>query len=332
MSLENLDLIDRRILSQLDKNSRISYSTLGKRIRVAKETVKYRIKHLQKIGIIRGFYTVINFSKMNRNIHRVYLRLQNTSPQIEKEIIEYLSNIEDVCVLNQTNGPYNIALGLMVPDVWQFERFWLNFKKNFGEYLSECQFAVMTEYLEFSRSYLLPKESEDKQVFVSIDNSRPEKLDELDFKLLSIISNNARASLVDIAKKLDVSIMTVRHRIKKLTAKGVIVGFRAIFDLRALGREYYKVDLWFKKFNNTDEVRRHILSHREVIYTERTTISGDLEFDVETLNFETFIRIMESFKEKFPDDIRDYTYYSLIRNFKIKSASWVHLSGMGQTE
>ena len=43
MSLEDLDLIDRKILAELDKNARISYSELGKKIRVAKETVKYRI-------------------------------------------------------------------------------------------------------------------------------------------------------------------------------------------------------------------------------------------------------------------------------------------------
>ena len=50
MSLDDLDSIDRKILTELDKNARISYSELGKRIRVAKETVKYRIAQLEKQG------------------------------------------------------------------------------------------------------------------------------------------------------------------------------------------------------------------------------------------------------------------------------------------
>ena len=48
MLLDTLDLTDRKILSELDKDARISYSELGKKIRVAKETVKYRITQLQQ--------------------------------------------------------------------------------------------------------------------------------------------------------------------------------------------------------------------------------------------------------------------------------------------
>ena len=53
-----------------------------------------------------------------------------------------------------------------------------------------------------------------------------------------------------------------------------------------------------------------------MIYTERSVISSDLEFDIEVENFEEFIKIMNSFKEKFPEDIKDYAYYSRIKNYK----------------
>jgi hypothetical protein len=100
----------------------------------------------------------------------------------------------------------------------------------------------------------------------------------------------------------------------------VIVGFRLIFDLNSLGREYYKVDLWLRGFEHADEIRQHILSHPDVAYTERSIISSDIEFDIETKNFDSFISTMESFKRKFPNEIRDYSYYSLIKNYKTRFA------------
>ncbi len=318
--MPELDLVDRKILSELDKDARISYSELGKRIRVAKETVKYRINHLQQRGIISGFYTVLNFSKLGFTMYRNYIRLQNTSPSIEEEINDYLANSKNVAIFYRTNGPFHIALAIWAKSLWEYEQFWLDFKNKFGEYLADYHLSVMVEYLEFTRLYLLPSQSNEKLTFTTIIKTEPERLDELDFKLLAFLSDNARASLVEIAKKLDISVVTARYRLKNLVNKKIIIGFRPIFNLRALGREYYKVDLWFRKFGRANEITQHILSHPDVIYTERSLITSDFEFDVEIENFEKFMEMMDSFKAKFPEDIRSYKYYSLVKNYKTNYA------------
>lgn len=121
---------------------------------------------------------------------------------------------------------------------------------------------------------------------------------------------------MEISKKLNVSVVTTRYHIKNLINKKIIIGFRPIFNLRALGREYYKVDLWFGRFGKAKEIAQTILSHPKVIYTEKSLITSDLEFDVEIENFEKFMEMMDSFKAKFQGEIRDYTYYSLVKNYK----------------
>ena len=312
---KNIDLVDRKILAQLDKNARISYSELGKRMRIAKETVKYRIGQLQKKGIIKGFYTVINLSKIGFTVYRVYLRLQNTSPKLEQEITKYLSTSKNVAVLYRTNGPFHIAVGVWARDVWEYEQFLSELKRRFGTYFSMSQISIICEYLEFSRPYFLPGESE-KETYTTITKAKPEELDEIDFRLLVLISNNGRASTVEIAKKLGVSIVTARYRLKSLIKRKVIGGFRLILNLNAIGREYYKVDLWLSKFERREEILNHILANENVIYTERTLGGGDLEFDIEAEGFGEFIQIMDSFRSEFPDDISYYSYYSLVENCK----------------
>lgn len=320
MALEDLDLTDRKILSELDKNARISYSDLGKKIRVAKETVKYRIKNLEERNIISGYHTVVNLSKAGYTVYRLYLRLQSTSPQIEKQLANYLIKSRNVVVFYRINGPFNIVLGILARNNWEFERFWNDLKKHYGRYFSKYHFSMMTEYFEFSRPYLLGSKDSEKLSFPTMKQSEPENLDELDFKLLYYLSDNARASLVSIAKYLNVSVVTARYRLKNLISKKVIVGFRPIFNLHALGREYFKVDIWFSKFDRAQEIIQTIISHPEVAYTERSIILSDLEVDIETKNFESFTAIMDFFQEKFPEDIRDYSYYSLVKNYKMKYA------------
>lgn len=327
MSLKDFDAVDRKILAELDKNARVSYSELGKRIRVAKETVKYRIAQLQARGVIKGFYTVINFSRLGFSIYRIYLRLQDTTPEAEEEIIGYLLKSDSVAVAYRVNGPYHLALGIWARDQWEFGHFWTDFRGKFGSHFNSVHISVMTEYSEFSRPYLFPSRSTEKAVFTTITRARPEKVDALDFQLLAFISNNARASLVDIAGELDVSVVTARYRLKNLVEKGAIVGFRPILDLQTLGQEYYKVDLWLRDFTRMEEIVRHVRAHPNTAYAERTLISGDVEFDLEIGGFDHFTAVMEDISRKFPGAIRDYTYYSLVKNYKF---SYVPVFGQGK--
>ena len=55
-----LDLKERKILYELDNNSRQSFTKIGKKVGLHKNVVAYRIKRMKKIGVIRFFYTVID--------------------------------------------------------------------------------------------------------------------------------------------------------------------------------------------------------------------------------------------------------------------------------
>jgi DNA-binding Lrp family transcriptional regulator len=204
-------------------------------------------------------------------------------------------------------------------DYWEYENFWLDLQQKFGEHFSKHHFSVLTEYLEFSRPYLLDKKQE-KVSYYTFKKSESIKRNDIDEGLLVFISDNARVSLVEVAKQLNVSVVTAREHLRRLIQEQVIVGFRPKFDLQLLGRQYYKVDIFLNKFEKMSEIRGHMLSHPEVTYAERSLLTSDIEFDIETKNFDSFISIMDSFKQKFPEDIRDYSYYSLIKNYKMRFA------------
>ena len=84
MEKVKLDLTDRKILAELDKNCRISNSALAKKVNKSREAVKYRIQQLQKRGIIEKFITSINPNKLGFYMFKVYLKLENIPEEREK--------------------------------------------------------------------------------------------------------------------------------------------------------------------------------------------------------------------------------------------------------
>ncbi|MGE2717779.1 Lrp/AsnC family transcriptional regulator [Mycolicibacterium litorale] len=56
----DIDEVDRRILTALHADARISNSALAESIGIAPSTCHGRVRRLQELGVIRGFYTDID--------------------------------------------------------------------------------------------------------------------------------------------------------------------------------------------------------------------------------------------------------------------------------
>src|SRR5438132_355982 len=61
------------------------------------------------------------------------------------------------------------------------------------------------------------------------------ELDEIDLRILGLLQEDCRTSLVRIGEQVGLSAPAVLERIKKLEAAGIVTGYRAILDARRLG-------------------------------------------------------------------------------------------------
>ncbi len=62
-------------------------------------------------------------------------------------------------------------------------------------------------------------------------------LDSTDTKILLILQNHGRRHLAEIAKEVELSPPAVMERIKKLESRGIIKGYHALVDAKAVGRD-----------------------------------------------------------------------------------------------
>ena len=59
-----LDLLDKKILFELDLNSRQSNQEIARKVRSSKEVVSYRIKKLEENKVIFKYLTILDPAKL----------------------------------------------------------------------------------------------------------------------------------------------------------------------------------------------------------------------------------------------------------------------------
>ena len=118
--MEKIDLKDRRILHELDYDSRQSFSMIGKKVGLHKNVVNYRIKRLQEKGIIENFYTVIDTFKLGYNSLRFYITYQNMNPDIRIDLIQYFVDNKFTWWVGSFEGDYDLAVLFWVNDLHDF--------------------------------------------------------------------------------------------------------------------------------------------------------------------------------------------------------------------
>src|SRR3989339_2250709 len=96
--MEELDLINSKIIYTLDFDARMPLSQLAKKVGISKQVVKYRIDNLVKRGIIKGFYTDINATKLGLEIYMVYFKFHKMSLETEKKFIKHMCSQENIGV------------------------------------------------------------------------------------------------------------------------------------------------------------------------------------------------------------------------------------------
>lgn len=103
-----------------------------------------------------------------------------------------------------------------------------------------------------------------------------ERLDPLDRKILSILAEDGRASLVEIGRRVALSAPAVKRRIERLEHTGIIRGYAAVVDQRAMGTgtEAF-LEVYCEGDTSLATLRRIVGGHPEVVGAY--TVAGDAE-------------------------------------------------------
>lgn len=300
--------LDWQILAELDNDARQSSSKIAKKLRVNKNVVNYRIKNLECKGIIRGYYTVIDSYRLGYSSYRIYLKLQNASPEKEKEIMDYLVALPDTWWIGTIKGKYNIGALVWVKTQEQFVKVWLKLNEKFRPYIEE--YVVVTYHrLEHYRLPFTKKYLKEKAKIEIIGGAEIVRTDDTDKAILRLISANARISLLELSKKLKLTPAAIQYRVKQLVKKKVILGYRAIIDQNKLGYTLYKMNFNLNNMQAYGKMGKFAQQHEDIFYLDKSVGYADIEIEIYTKSSQRFYEIMDEIRTKFADAIKDYDFF-----------------------
>ncbi len=306
-----LDLTDRKILAELDKNCRISNSALAKKVNKSRESVKYRIQQLQKRGIIQKFITSINPNKLGFYMFKVYLKLENIPKEREK-FFEELKKNQDIYWMGISDGAFDLVFAILSKSIPEY------FAK-INYLLSKWQHLIVSKILgtmvdtrQYNKKFFT--NAKDCQQVIFGGDVVANEIDKLDSKILNILANDARIPLAELARKVDSTIEIVRGRIRKLEKKEIILTYRIAVDLNKLGLEFFKAIIYFRTLSEKDERALFEWMKREPnsIYYIRSLAPWEVEFEFAVESYQHFNKIINDLRQRFPHVIRNYEHLIMI--------------------
>ncbi|MBP7708621.1 Lrp/AsnC family transcriptional regulator [Candidatus Pacearchaeota archaeon] len=277
-----MDLIDRKILCELDINCRTPLSKMAKKLRIGRNVLDYRIKRLEKEKVITNYICSINLKKLHYTNYKVYCKMKSMTITKEKEFSEFIKNEKKVIHLLKTDGSFDYAFVIACKNIKELDGFLTEVKTEFKEILQDYIVSIVVSSKIFKLHKLL---LEDKQESIKLTTSNEEnvefELDEKDKKILKILSQEANISLVDLSQKTGYTLDIVKYRIKELTNK-VVNSFRVLVDMNKLGYFHYVAML--KVRNATLKEEENLVAwcthKKNVMYITKRIGSFDYEINV----------------------------------------------------
>ena len=118
-----VDITDRKILSILQSNARVSHAEIGEKIGLSTSAVNRRIKILEQDGVISGYAAVLDGKKMGKGASvfvQVTLKTQR-KPQLE-EFERAVASTPEVVDCFLMTGEMDYLLRVVVKDAADYER------------------------------------------------------------------------------------------------------------------------------------------------------------------------------------------------------------------
>ncbi len=117
--MDELSVIDRRLLAQLKLNSRASITTRAGRLNVSRATVQSHMERLVAIGVIRKFTVELDPMKTLDTIRAVMLvELQGN---LARNVIRVMRAMPEVISLHTTNGAWDLVAQIEVTSLPEFD-------------------------------------------------------------------------------------------------------------------------------------------------------------------------------------------------------------------
>jgi DNA-binding Lrp family transcriptional regulator len=123
-----IDAIDRKLLMEILRDSRVSLRRLAEEMNVSPATLHNRLLRLVQEGVIKGFTALIDYSKLGYSLTSVIMAKVDGKYLVEFE--KEIANMDNVIAVYDIVGEYDVIVVAKFRSVEDLDSFLKNLLKN----------------------------------------------------------------------------------------------------------------------------------------------------------------------------------------------------------
>lgn len=294
-----LDEKDKIIFEHLIHDCRTTTTYLSKITNLTQPTIFYRIQKLENEGYISKYDIILNWNKFPIKIDFFFITVKQKDT---KEFEDYCLKNKNISSVHRLIHKRNYFIMIFMNDKEkeEFRNFLNKNKFEYDEYLQkEIQFLPYSIYNILIKKQLIQKSVENKDI----------KLDKVDVKILELLTNGgAKLSMVEIAKKLNLSLDLVIYRYKKLKNAGY---FGIFIAQPSITKFHLQVDIILIKTKNItfENLKKKLEQIQKTAYMAKLEDNLILT-QLLTKDFDEYKKTLKLIHEKLEDNIEYIEIYN----------------------
>lgn len=313
-----MDRKDLQILEFNAQNCRIPNTTIAKTIKISKDSVAYRINHLEKEGWIKQYVLFIDSRKLGFTRYHFLIKFKSNT-NMQQSLSKIITH-KFVMWVNSFIGRFDLQIIVDATDSFQLnlirEELFEMCNNDIQEYiilthLFDLEFTQLNPILSTETNF----EKKSDHSFSSIITTRRfpvgkdfEKYNpsKTEINLLKLLADNPKMQLTEIAKKLGVSRITVKEKIKNLISKKVILNFGGIPNLYKMEFVTYYLLVRLNKDTPVELMKKPFHKLRNIFYAGRMMGDYDMILYLNARNPKELKESIEQFKFELGENIIHY--------------------------
>ncbi|HRY82472.1 MAG TPA: winged helix-turn-helix transcriptional regulator [Candidatus Moranbacteria bacterium] len=303
----NLTEFDKKILFELDKDGRVSFSEIARIIGSTPQVVKYHFEQLMEKGIIKHFWAFIDYDKADYSFFWGYwIKFSGLTKEKENEIYQDFNQNMFIPIIERADGYADVFIAIISRDIFHHSEILQSVFSKYGQYITMADIFVGLGFIKFPRTYLVGKENEFQKFALSGGTKEKIKLTEVDRKIMSLLLQDGRMEFTKIAKVLGVSVGLVHKHYNKLEKNGVITKITYTIDYQKIGLSMSRVCFKIVQFDQSriDELYKFCCLHPNIINYIKGMGNWDLMLEIEIETREALRDLIREMKNIFKDIIR----------------------------
>ncbi len=145
-----LDSIDRKILRELQVNSKITNTELAKKVNLSPTPCLERVKRLQEQGYIERYTSILNAEKLGYNLLAfIEITLDRTNKNVFDDFSAYVQQLEQIQECHMIAGGFDYLVKARFRSMKDYRHFLGNILGNYPAILSTKTYLAMEHVKEY---------------------------------------------------------------------------------------------------------------------------------------------------------------------------------------